>query len=91
MIPEISASSSGTVFDDQRLFSQNRREMHDLLRTMVPNYEEGPVKWENWGHGTSPKDLLDIARNDKVIYNNLMDYLKEDQEFFDKVKWHESN
>lgn len=32
MIPEISASSSGTVFDDQRLFSQNRREMHDLLR-----------------------------------------------------------
>lgn len=66
-------------------------EMHDLLRTMVPNYEEGPVKWENWGHGSSPKDLLDIARNDKVIYNNLMEYLKEDQEFFDKVKWHESN
>ncbi len=32
MMPEFSSSSSGTVFDDQRLFSQNRREMHDLLR-----------------------------------------------------------
>ena len=66
-------------------------EIYDLLKTMIPDFKESPVKWENWGHGSSPKDLLDIARNDKVIYNNLMEYLKEDQEFFDQVKWHESN
>lgn len=66
-------------------------EIYDLLKTMIPDFKESPVKWENWGNGSSPKDLLDIARNDKVIYNNLMEYLKEDQEFFDQVKWHESN
>ena len=62
-----------------------------LLNEMVPNFQEGPVKWNAWSHGTSPKHLLDVAKNNKVIYNNLMDYLKEDQLFFEQVKWHGTN
>ncbi len=66
-------------------------DMYALLKSMVPNFSEGPIKWEAWGTGSSPKHLLDVARNDNVIYNNLMDYLKDDYEFFNQVKWHGTN
>jgi hypothetical protein len=62
--------------------------MQNFLRTIIPDFKENPVTWRNWGHGVSPTTLLDIARNDKVIYNNLMEYLKDDYEFYNKVKWH---
>jgi hypothetical protein len=58
---------------------------------MVPDFKEGPVEWKCWTDGSSPKHLVDVARNDKDIYNDMMEYLAEDQKFFDQVKWHESN
>lgn len=66
-------------------------DMYNLLRPMVPDFKEGPVEWKCWTDGSSPKHLVDVARNDKDIYNDMMEYLAEDQKFFDQVKWHESN
>lgn len=62
-----------------------------FLNEHVPNFEVGPSDWDPTVIGTSPKHLLDVARNNKEIYNNLMEYLEEDQKFFEQVRWHGTN
>jgi hypothetical protein len=59
-----------------------------LLIKIVPNFKKSPIRWEARVNGSSPKELLDIAKSNNVIYNNMMDYLKEDQLFFEQVNWH---
>lgn len=65
--------------------------MLTLLNQMIPNFKGAPYVWEHVPGGTSPKHLLKVAKENETVYNNLMDYLKEDQEFFEQVKWHGTN
>lgn len=64
--------------------------MYFLLKDIIPNFEEGSQAWFT-PHLLYHQHLLDVVRNNKEIYNNLMEYLKEDQLFFNQVRWHGTN
>ena len=64
--------------------------MYFLLKDIIPNFKEGSQPWFT-PYPLHHQHLLDVVRNNKEIYNNLMEYLKEDQLFFNQVRWHGTN